>query len=734
MILQGFHLHHTGFLIANYGNSVKDFDPRRIDLRLATHATLSVLWESRAKAQGFISSPTRMADWKRPDGSAFNPDESGLPTPGKDEYDSPVVTAVPNAIILPSGAPPGFHQRSVAQGITPEERELFPEVADFMDAMQWMVLRNNDHPVAAGSTFLDWTSIDKSCFDVPGIELAVSPSCGVNGLNTSDGSVRDFHSAYFKWLEDPKLPAPVLASQTVPAAPTAFIGTPVPPTNAGIDFSFAKELVAALKTSNRSATEQEALADREEACLVLRLLFCRLVDNKTLPIPGTEHLDRIIALPELTKEFLEGVMLPTSNGQATKKLAALWAATDTEARAEGPFGRHLVTVHHARGTLATEFFTAQVRSAQWSSKPMEQYLTQASQTISLLLFAPPHMTASQYEELMSYGRKVQMLVLQGEDAKNQPKKQTSFAPKVQLQRKEDLDETVAAIWAFERMAVAQSATETSQLVSLLSYALEKFSLDSGATQWHQLNEECGHAMVHLFLELQSAFRAFCAFALSPAALKAAKSCTDGFILDEKTIETLQGLQVVTKNSFLQAANLMTKGVPTQWKEESPASQYFTYNSPALKRSVSASVSPEKPSPAKKQRIIIENGGNGGAQPSPNQARDGKFQPAEKIVLTPEEAANRKSKGLLIVKDGVSGREIRLDLPVKATGATQSRYICKGHAIKGMACFFANCRHLHLNSLQELEPESAAKLRVFISGSQTLDWSNPREVNGQNRQG
>jgi len=186
MILQGFHLHHTGILIANYGNSVKDFDPRRVDLSLATHATLSVLWESRAKAQGFISSPTRMADWKRPDGSAFNPDESGLPTPGKDEYDSPVVTAVPNAIILPSGAPPGFHQRSVAQGITQEERELFPEVADFMDAMQWMAIRNNDQPVAAGSTFLDWTSIDKRCFETPGIQLAVSPNCGVNGLDTSE--------------------------------------------------------------------------------------------------------------------------------------------------------------------------------------------------------------------------------------------------------------------------------------------------------------------------------------------------------------------------------------------------------------------------------------------------------------------------------------------------------------------------------------------------------------------
>ena len=130
---------------------------------------------------------------------------------------------------------------------------------------------------------------------------------------------------------------------------------------------------------------------------------------------------------------------------------------------------------------------------------------------------------------------------------------------------EDLDVTVAAICAFEQMAVAQSTSETSQLVSLLPYALEKFSLDSGATQWHQLNEECGHANVHIFLELQSAFCAFCSFALSPAALKATKSCTDGFILDEKVIETLQGLQVVTKNSFLQAENYMTKGVPTQWK-------------------------------------------------------------------------------------------------------------------------------------------------------------------------
>ena len=335
---------------------------------------------------------------------------------------------------------------------------------------------------------------------------------------------------------------------------------------------------------------------------------------------------------------------------------------------------------------------------------------------------------------MSYGRKVQMLVLQGEDTKNQPKKQTSFAPKIQLKRKEDLDETVAAIWAFERMAVAQSATETSQLVSLLSYALEKLSLDSGATQWHQLNEECGHAMVHIFLELQSAFRAFCAFALSPVALKAAKSCTDGFILEEKAIETLHNLQKVTKNAFLVAANNMTKGVPIHWKEESPAGQFFVCNSPALKRSAFSTVSPDKPSPAKKQRGIIENGGHSPAQASPNQGREGKFQPAEKLDLSPEETANRKSKGLLIVKDGVSGREVRLDLPVKATGATQSRYICKGHAIKGMACFFANCRHLHLNSLQELEPESAAKLRVFISGSQTLNWSNPREVNGQNRQG
>jgi len=734
MILNRFYQHHTGCLIANYGNSIKDFDPMRIAPALVTHATLSVMWESRAKAQGLVYSPTRMADWKHSDGSAFNPGESGLTTPGNGDDDSPVVTAVPNAMILPSGAPSSFHQRNLTQGITPEERELFPEVGAFMDAMQWMLLHNESNAITAGTKFFDWAAIDKRCFEVPGIQLATSPSCGVNGLNTSDGSVKDYHSFFANWNNSNERRSTVLAPPTIPVAPTAFIAPPTPSTTTGMDINFAKELVAALKTSNRSATEQEALADREEASLVLRLLFCRLVDNKTLPIPGTEHLQWVIALPELTKSFSEGVMLPTSNVNATKKLTALWQDTDTEAREEGPFGRHLVTVHHARGTLVTEFFTAQVRTAQWSTKPMEQYLSQATQNISLLLFAPPHMTASQYEEHMSYGCKVQSLVTQGEDAKNQAKKQTSFAPKVHLKRKEDLDETVAAVWAFERMAVAHSAPATSQLVTGLSYALDKFSLGSGATQWHQLNEECGHAMVHIFLEFQAAFRSYCAFATSPGALKAAKGCTDGYILDEELIGTLRDLQMVVKNGFHQAANQMTKGMPIQWKEESPAAKYFSYNSPALKRSAFPSVSPEKPSPAKKQRGSNDYGANSPAQSSSNQGREGKFQPAEKLVLSPEEVANRKSQGLLIVKDGLQGHEVRLDLSVKAVGAAQSRYICKGHTIKGMACHFANCRHFHLNSLQDLEPDSASKLRAFIAGSQTLNWSNPREANGGNRQG
>ena len=734
MILNGLYQHHDGSLFANYGNSTKDFDPRRIDSSLVTHATLSVLWESRAMAQGFVFSPTRMADWKRPDGSAFNPDESGLPTPGKDEYDSPVVTAIPNAIILPPGAPEGFHQRSLAQGITQEERELFPDVADFIDAMQWITLRNKDHPVASDSTFLDWTAIDKKPFVDSGMQLAVSPSSGVNGLNSIDGSVTDYHSFYAAWQKGIERPAPVLHPPTAPAAPTAFIATPVPPANAGIDMNFAKELVAALKTSNRTATEQEALADREEAGFVLRLLFCRLLNNKILPLPGTEHLEWILIIPELTKSFFEGVMLPQSNLQATKKLATLWEATDTEARQEGPFGRHLITVHHGRGTLVTEFFTAQLRTAQWSTKPMEQYLSQATQTISLLLFAPPHLTASQYEEHMANGRKVQVLVTQGEDTKNQAKKQTSFTPVAHLKRKEDLDETVAAVWAFERMAVAQSASETSQLVSVLSQALNMFSLSSGATQWHQLNEECGHAMVHIFMEFQSAFRGFAAFATSTNALRAAKASTDGIIIDEGVIQTFRDLQMVVRNSFAQAETLMTKAMPLQWKEESPASPYFFCASPATKRSGVPSVSPEKPFPNKKQRGNNENGAQGAAQAPTTQGKEINFQPAAKLILSPDEVATRKSNGLLIVKDGHQGQEIRLDLPVKGVGATQSRYICKGHTIKGMACFFAKCRHLHLNSLQELEPDSSAKLRAFIAGSQTLDWSSPRDANGRNRQG
>ena len=734
MILNGFYQHHSGILVANYGNSTKDFDPRRVDSNLVTHGTLSLLWESRARAQGFIFSPTRMADWTHPDGTPFNPDESGLPTPGNDEFDSPVVTAIPNAIILPPGAPPGFHQRNVAQGITQEERLLFPEVADFMDAMQWMVLRNNSNPVAAGCAFLDWTSIEKLPFTSNAIQLAVSPSCGVNGLTTTDGSVRDYHSFYANWNQAIGRPTQYLDPQAIPAAPNAFHATTVPPTTSGIDSSLAKELVAAFKTGNRSATEQEALAERVEAGFVLRLLFCRIVDTKTRPIPGTEHLSAYIVLPELSKPFQTGVMDPNSNTLATKKMAALWEETDTEARQEGPFGRHLATIHHARGTLPTEFFTAQVRTAQWSTKPMEQYLSQATQTISLLLFAPPHMTASQYEEQVANGRKVQVLVTQGEDARNQPKKQTSFAPLVHLKRKEDLDETVAAVWAFERMTVAQSASETSQLVSILSRGLTSLSLSSGATHWHQLNAECGHALVHIFMEFQHVFREFSTFATSAAALRAARNSTGGIILDEGVIGTLQDLQKVVLNGLALTATHLTKAMPSNWKEESPVAQYFACASPDTKRSASSPVTPEKPSPTKKPRVHIETGGQGAAQPPDNQGNGGNSNPLQKLVLSPEDLAFRKSKGLLIVKGGQQGQEIRLDLSVKLAGATQSRYICKGHTIKGRACHFAKCRHLHLNSLQELDSESSSKLRSFIAGSQTLEWSNPRDATPQNRQG
>jgi hypothetical protein len=734
MILHGFYQHHSGILIANYGDSWKVFDPRKVNVNLATHGTLSLLWESRASAQGFVFSPTKMADWTHPDGTPFNPEESGLPTPGKDELDSPVVTAVPNAIILPPDAPSSFHQRKVAQGITPEERQLFPQVADFMDAMQWMVIRNNGRPVESGGTFLDWTAIDKVPFEESGIKLAASPSSGVDGLTTTDGSVRDYHSFFSKWIEDPAPSATGLAPPPIPVAQNPSTATMGPTSNLGMDPGFAKEFLAALKGNNRTTTEQEALADREEAEFVIRLLFCRLVDNKTLPIPGTEHLGEVIALPELTKAFKAGVMVPHSNLQATKKLATLWEATDTEARQEGPFGRHLVTVHRARATLITEFFTAQVRTAQWSTKPMEQYLTQATQAISLLLFAPPHMTASQYEELMANGRKVQVLVTQGEDAKNQARKQTVFAPLVHLKRKEDLDETVASLWAFERMSVAQGAPEPSQLVTVLSRALTLLSLSSGATHWHQLNEECGHALVHIFMEFQAAFREFTAFATSPAALHAAKTCTGGIIADQEVVETLHNLQKVVLHAISLAATSMTRTMPPTWKEASPVAHYFATTSPPIKRTASSPVTPEKPNSAKKQRGSTEFGGQGIGSPLASTGTGGTSLSSSRLTLSPEELTTRKSKGLLIVTEGLSGRDIHLGVAVKPAKATQSRYICKGHTIRGMACQFAICKHFHLNSLQDLEPESAAKLRAFISSSETLDWANTRDATPQNKQG
>jgi len=51
------------------------------DPALVTHATLLVLWELRAKAQGLVYSPTRMADWKHLDGLDCPLQETAMKTP-----------------------------------------------------------------------------------------------------------------------------------------------------------------------------------------------------------------------------------------------------------------------------------------------------------------------------------------------------------------------------------------------------------------------------------------------------------------------------------------------------------------------------------------------------------------------------------------------------------------------------------------------------------------------------
>ena len=448
-------------------------------------------------------------------------------------------------------------------------------------------------------------------------------------------------------------------------------------------------LIEALQGTRRSTTEQESFEERTQAGTVLRLLFSRLINNATLQLPGTTHLSHVVALPELRPEFVTGVLKPTKNVQATRNLSQLYEATEALARNQGPNAPHLIAIHQARGTLITEFFTAQIRSGEYSIKAMEQYRTTATTTVSLLLFAPPKYTAAQYEEHLEHGRKIQLQVQQGEDPKNQAKKATNHSPLANIQTRQDYSETVAALWAFERMTVEHDQQllpdQPSHLIGLLQQALEHLCQNSDAAHWFLVNQNCTNAFAHIFMIYQNIFRDMAAFAKHPAVLQAVASANSNIISDPMVIERLLAIQTAALHSLGIASSKLLQAIPSDWLVPSPVAEFFsTTNSqgpagstPEKARNVSPDSS-HQGSPNKKQRF----GSNAPLTPTGHPVS------GEKVTLTPDERARRESKGLFTILDGCHDKRISIGTAVKTTGTNNARYICQNYTIVGRACAFA----------------------------------------------
>ena len=444
------------------------------------------------------------------------------------------------------------------------------------------------------------------------------------------------------------------------------------------------------------------------------MLFSRLISNATLQLPGTTHLSHVVALPELRPEFVTGVLKPTKNVQATRNLSQLYEATEALARNLGPNAPHLIAIHQARGTLVTEFFTAQIRSGEYSIKAMEQYRTTATTTVSLLLFAPPKYTAAQYEDHLEHGRKIQLQVQQGEDPKNQAKKATTHSPLVNIHTRQDYSETVAALWAFERMTVEHDhqllPEQPSQLISLLQQALEHLCQNSDAAHWFLINQNCTNAFAHIFMIYQNIFRDVAAFAKHPAVLQAVASANNNIITDPMIIERMLAIQTAALHNLGIASSKLLQAIPSDWLVPSPVAEFFSSNTTPTQGNNAGGSTPEKNrnvspdssqgSPNKRQRF----GGNAPNTPTGQPAQ------GEKVTLTPEERARRESKGLFTILDGCQDKRISIGTAVKTIGSTHARYICQNYTIVSRACAFARCTRLHLNSMRELEPASAQDLR------------------------
>jgi hypothetical protein len=100
--------------------------------------------------------------------------------------------------------------------------------------------------------------------------------------------------------------------------------------------------------------------------------------------------------------------------------------------------------------LITDFFVSQLRSAAFSILPLNLNPSQVRNTITLLLFAPSVLTADEYAATVEQGPLVHQQIGQGENTRNQAKKATAHAPKINVQSRFDFITTVTALAAFEQ--------------------------------------------------------------------------------------------------------------------------------------------------------------------------------------------------------------------------------------------------------------------------------------------
>jgi hypothetical protein len=212
MILNGIMMHYSGDPIASYGNSSTMGHPIRVDTDLAQGFT-SLLWKSRADAQGYLQSLTDEADWTRPNGDPIQPEDIQLATPRPSSTDSAVVVTMPKALFLRPEVPGDIHGRRVDQGLTQDERLNFPEVADFADALHWLET-NNHVSLGPNSSFLKWDGIDTTAWAPVQVHLAISPVAAANGILSNAPEYHDYMVHHKSTFQKAIRPSP-----TIPAVP-----------------------------------------------------------------------------------------------------------------------------------------------------------------------------------------------------------------------------------------------------------------------------------------------------------------------------------------------------------------------------------------------------------------------------------------------------------------------------------------------------------------------------------